>query len=158
MNDFECSSFHDNMGRRLMTSEQEELINWDDFNEGDIEICKAFLKLSLVEDPIWEKISCNLVNFSRDVHVDDCIYFQVQHMTEENVQEHREEISTKIHLFDLTKRGRRKAKRAKAYGVENKLLALGEDKVQASPNYKAKIKMQAISMAFFIFAMFVILI
>ncbi|GJU44001.1 hypothetical protein Tco_1201267 [Tanacetum coccineum] len=28
MSDLEGSSFHDNMGRRMMTSEQEELINW----------------------------------------------------------------------------------------------------------------------------------
>ncbi|GJZ45305.1 hypothetical protein Tco_0592901 [Tanacetum coccineum] len=54
-------------------------------------------------------------------------------------------------LFDLTKEGEGK-QRARAYRGEDKLQKLGEDQVQASPNCKAKIKMQATSMAFFIFA------
>ncbi|GJW37817.1 zinc finger BED domain-containing protein RICESLEEPER 2-like protein [Tanacetum coccineum] len=52
-------------------------------------------------------------------------------------------------LFDLTKGGEGK-QRARAYRGEDKLPKLGEDQVQASPNYKAKIKTQATSTAFFI--------
>ncbi|GKA11181.1 hypothetical protein Tco_0690614 [Tanacetum coccineum] len=48
--------------------------------------------------------------------------------------------------------------RARAYGGEDKLLKLDEDQVQASPNYKAKIKTESASTTFFIFAMFDILI
>ncbi|GJU42726.1 hypothetical protein Tco_1195683 [Tanacetum coccineum] len=54
-------------------------------------------------------------------------------------------------LFDLMKR-REGKQRARAYGREDKLLKLGEEQVQASSNYKAKIKTQATSTAFFIFA------
>ncbi|GJU41316.1 hypothetical protein Tco_1194273 [Tanacetum coccineum] len=75
MSDFEGLSFHNNTGRRMMTSEEEELIDWNDFNGGDIEICKSFLKLSLVEDPIWYKINSKLVK----PHVDECICFQVHY-------------------------------------------------------------------------------
>ncbi|GKD63131.1 hypothetical protein Tco_1305239, partial [Tanacetum coccineum] len=59
-------------------------------------------------------------------------------------------------LLDLMKGGEGK-RRARAYGGEDKLLKLDEDQVQASPNYKAKIKTQSTSTAFFIIAMFVIL-
>ncbi|GJX14319.1 hypothetical protein Tco_0206077 [Tanacetum coccineum] len=50
-------------------------------------------------------------------------------------------------------RGGEGKKIARAYGREDKLLNLGEDQVQASPNYKAKIKTQATSTELFIFAM-----
>ncbi|GJW53475.1 hypothetical protein Tco_0097560 [Tanacetum coccineum] len=54
--------------------------------------------------------------------------------------------------------GREGKQRARSYGREDKLLKLklGEDHVQASLNYKAKIKTQATSMMFFIFAMFAV--
>ncbi|GJS07569.1 retrotransposon protein [Tanacetum coccineum] len=48
-------------------------------------------------------------------------------------------------LFDLTKGGEGK-QRGRAYRREDKLLKISEDKVQASLNYKAKIKTQATSM------------
>nr|GEW36027.1 hypothetical protein [Tanacetum cinerariifolium] len=55
-------------------------------------------------------------------------------------------------FFDLTK-GEEGKQRAKAYGGEEKLLKLlGKDEVQASSYYKAKIKTQATSTTFFIFA------
>nr|GEU91136.1 reverse transcriptase domain-containing protein [Tanacetum cinerariifolium] len=79
--------------RRMMTYEKEEFIDWDDFNECDIEIYKAFHKLSLVEDPVWEKINSKLVKPSRDIHVDECICCQVQHMMEGNVYALHKELS-----------------------------------------------------------------
>ncbi|GKC19147.1 hypothetical protein Tco_1021297, partial [Tanacetum coccineum] len=48
-------------------------------------------------------------------------------------------------------RGGEGKQRAKAYRREDKLLKISEDKVQASPNFKAKIKTQATSMVLFIF-------
>ncbi|GJS41817.1 hypothetical protein Tco_0566860 [Tanacetum coccineum] len=97
MSEFEGSSFHNNTGKRIITLEEDELINWDDFNGGDIEIYKAFLRLSLVEDLIWEKISCKLVKPSRDIHADECICCQVQHMTKKNVYALRRELR-EIHI------------------------------------------------------------
>ncbi|GKA51104.1 hypothetical protein Tco_0744300 [Tanacetum coccineum] len=79
------------MGRRMMTFKEGELIDWDDCGGGNIEICKAFLKLCLVEDPIWEKINTKLVKPSYDIHVDECVCFQVQQMREENMYALRKE-------------------------------------------------------------------
>ncbi|GKA09033.1 hypothetical protein Tco_0688364 [Tanacetum coccineum] len=66
---------------------------------------------------------------------------------------HPNDASRMIEVDEVTPMGRRKEKRARAYGGEDKLLKLDEEKVQASSNYKAKIKTQATSTEFFIFAM-----
>nr|GEV26957.1 hypothetical protein [Tanacetum cinerariifolium] len=39
----------------------------------------------VIEDTIWDKISCELEEPIRSTHVDECVYFQVQHMTEESM-------------------------------------------------------------------------
>ncbi|GJR35602.1 hypothetical protein Tco_1211286 [Tanacetum coccineum] len=58
---------------------------------------RAFLNLCMVEDPIWDKISHKLQEPLRNTHVDECVYFQVQHMTEENVHALRTEMR-EIHV------------------------------------------------------------
>ncbi|GJW16215.1 hypothetical protein Tco_0020348 [Tanacetum coccineum] len=58
---------------------------------------RAFLKLCIVEDPIWDKISHKLEEILRNTHVDECVYCQVQHMTKENVHALRKEMR-EIHV------------------------------------------------------------
>ncbi|GJR00318.1 hypothetical protein Tco_0523302 [Tanacetum coccineum] len=49
-------------------------------------------------DPIWDKISCKLEEPFRDIHVDECVCCQVQHMMEENIYSLRKEMR-EIHAF-----------------------------------------------------------
>ncbi|GKG05074.1 hypothetical protein Tco_0315461, partial [Tanacetum coccineum] len=65
----------------MMTPEEEVSYPWEPHRSSDIDSCRAFLKLCIVEDLIWEKIFCELEEPIRGVHVDECIYCQVQHMT-----------------------------------------------------------------------------
>ncbi|GJR13695.1 hypothetical protein Tco_0796347 [Tanacetum coccineum] len=58
----------------------------------NIDVCRTFLKLCIVEDPIWDTISCKLEEPSRDIHVDEFVCCQVQHMTEENIYSLRKEM------------------------------------------------------------------
>ncbi|GJS60834.1 hypothetical protein Tco_0655618 [Tanacetum coccineum] len=60
MSNFEDSSFHNNNGRRMMSPEMEDYYHWEEIRSSNIDICRAFLKLCVVEDPIWEKITCEL--------------------------------------------------------------------------------------------------
>ncbi|GJZ86911.1 hypothetical protein Tco_0658521 [Tanacetum coccineum] len=53
---------------------------------------KAFIKLCIVEDPIWEKISCELKEPIHSAHVDECECCQVQHMTKESMYALRKEM------------------------------------------------------------------
>ncbi|GJW67398.1 hypothetical protein Tco_0121822 [Tanacetum coccineum] len=92
MNEFGDSSFHNNPGRRMMTPEQEEVYPWDQRKSSDLDICKAFLKLCIVEDLIWDKISRKLKEPLRNTHVDECVCCQVQHITEENMHTLRMEM------------------------------------------------------------------
>ncbi|GJU25556.1 hypothetical protein Tco_1164177 [Tanacetum coccineum] len=77
MSDFEESSFHNNMGRRMMTPKEEEEYPWNELKRSDIDVCKTFLKLCIVEDPIWDKISCKLEEPSHDIHVDECVKCEI---------------------------------------------------------------------------------
>ncbi|GJW60598.1 hypothetical protein Tco_0109933 [Tanacetum coccineum] len=61
--------------------------------------------------------------------------------------------NVEMYLNDEEDDGGERKQRARAYEGEDKLIKLGEDQVQASPNYKAKIKTQATSTACFIFTM-----
>ncbi|GJU35740.1 hypothetical protein Tco_1184094 [Tanacetum coccineum] len=72
MSDFKESSFHNNMGRRTMTLEEEEECPWNKLRCGNIDVWKSFLKLWIMKDPIWDKISCKLEEPSHDIHVDEC--------------------------------------------------------------------------------------
>ncbi|GJV75838.1 hypothetical protein Tco_1507422 [Tanacetum coccineum] len=54
---------------------------------------RAFLKLCIVEDPIWEKISQELDEPIRSTHIDECVCCQVQHMTEESMYALHKEMS-----------------------------------------------------------------
>nr|GFA55636.1 hypothetical protein [Tanacetum cinerariifolium] len=85
MSEFEESPFHNNLGRRMMTSEEEEEYPWNELKSSHIEVCQSFLKLCIVEDPIWDKISCKIEEPSHNIHVDECMFFQVQHMTDDNI-------------------------------------------------------------------------
>ncbi|GJY12343.1 putative reverse transcriptase domain-containing protein [Tanacetum coccineum] len=53
---------------------------------------RAFLKLCIVEDSIWDKISHKLKEPLRHTHVDDYVCCQVQYTTEENVHAFRKEM------------------------------------------------------------------
>ncbi|GKC94214.1 hypothetical protein Tco_1159656 [Tanacetum coccineum] len=85
MSEFGDSSFHNNSRRRMMTPEQEEFYPWEQLKSSDVDICRVFLKLCIVKDPTWDKISRNLEEPLRNTYVDECVCCQVQHMMEENV-------------------------------------------------------------------------
>ncbi|GKE20540.1 hypothetical protein Tco_1432052 [Tanacetum coccineum] len=85
MSNFEDSSFHNNTGRRIMSPELEDYYPWKEIKSSSIDICQAFLKLCVVEDPIWEKITCGHEESFRNTHFDECVCCQIQHMAEENV-------------------------------------------------------------------------
>ncbi|GKE53378.1 hypothetical protein Tco_1488534 [Tanacetum coccineum] len=72
MSEFGDSSFHNNSGRRTMTPEEEEFYPWEQLKSSDVDICREFLKLCIVEDPIWDKISRKLEEPLRNIHVDYC--------------------------------------------------------------------------------------
>ncbi|GKG46842.1 hypothetical protein Tco_0504039, partial [Tanacetum coccineum] len=56
----------------MMTHEEEEFYPWDKLKSSDVDICRAFLKLCIVEDPIWDKISHKLKEPLHNTHVDEC--------------------------------------------------------------------------------------
>ncbi|GKA21141.1 putative reverse transcriptase domain-containing protein [Tanacetum coccineum] len=85
MSEFGDSSFHNNTERRMMAPEEEDYYPWDQLKSSNVDICRAFLKLCMVEDLIWDKISRKLKEPFRNTHVDECVCCQVQHITEENV-------------------------------------------------------------------------
>ncbi|GJW07920.1 hypothetical protein Tco_1570343 [Tanacetum coccineum] len=66
-----------------MTPEEEVSYPWEQHSSSDIEICRAFVKLCIVKDPIWEKISHELEEPICSAHVDECVCCQVQHIMEE---------------------------------------------------------------------------
>ncbi|GJV92953.1 hypothetical protein Tco_1540766 [Tanacetum coccineum] len=92
LSNFEDSSFHNNNGIRMMSPDMEDYYPWEEIKSSNIDICRAFLKLCVVEDPIWEKITCELEEPFRNTHIDECVCCQVQHMTEENVYALRKEM------------------------------------------------------------------
>ncbi|GJT85520.1 hypothetical protein Tco_1067237 [Tanacetum coccineum] len=97
MSEFRDSSFHYNTGRRSMSQEEEASYPWEIHSSSDIDICRAFLKLCIVEDHIWEKISRELEEPTRSTHVDECVCSQVQHMTEESLYSLRKKMR-EIHI------------------------------------------------------------
>nr|GEW75077.1 hypothetical protein [Tanacetum cinerariifolium] len=75
-----------------MTSQEEASYPWEQYSSSDIDICREFLKLCIVEDPIWEKISHELEDPLCSAHVDECVCCQVQHMTEESMYDLRKKM------------------------------------------------------------------
>ncbi|GKD32713.1 hypothetical protein Tco_1248222 [Tanacetum coccineum] len=73
MNEFGDSSYHKNTRRRIMTPEEDENYPWEQHRSSDIDICRAFLKLCIVEDPIWENISCELEEPIHSAHVNELV-------------------------------------------------------------------------------------
>ena len=65
-------SYHFNDGRRMMTREEEENVDWDNINGAEIPIVKDFVKLCLVEDEIWHKIEEDLGKPLEDNHPCRC--------------------------------------------------------------------------------------
>ncbi|GJR11261.1 hypothetical protein Tco_0793913 [Tanacetum coccineum] len=55
----------------MMSSDKEELYPWEQLKSSDVDIYRAFLKLCIVEDPIWDKISRKLEEPLRNTHVDE---------------------------------------------------------------------------------------
>ncbi|GKA30070.1 hypothetical protein Tco_0716315 [Tanacetum coccineum] len=92
MSEFGDSSIYNQLGRRIMTPNQEEFYPWEQLKSSDVDICRAFLKLCIVEVPIRDKISRKLEEPHQNAHVDKCVRFQVQHMMEENVHALRTEM------------------------------------------------------------------
>nr|GEV45847.1 hypothetical protein [Tanacetum cinerariifolium] len=74
------------------SDKEEASYPWEQYNSSDIDICRAFLKLCIVEDPIWEKISQELDEPIRSTHIDEYVCCQVQHMTEEKMYALRKEM------------------------------------------------------------------
>ncbi|GJZ76748.1 hypothetical protein Tco_0641420 [Tanacetum coccineum] len=95
MSEFGDSSYHENTKRRILTPKEEASYPWEQHRSSDIDICRAFIKLCIVEDPIWEKISCELKEPICSTHVDECVCCQVQHMMEENMYALRKEMKSK---------------------------------------------------------------
>ncbi|GJR50844.1 putative reverse transcriptase domain-containing protein [Tanacetum coccineum] len=77
---------------KLVLLQEEASYAWEQHSSSDIDICRAFLKLCIVEDLIWEKISCELEEPISSAHVDECVCCQGQHMTEESMYALRKEI------------------------------------------------------------------
>ncbi|GKB47714.1 hypothetical protein Tco_0898467 [Tanacetum coccineum] len=76
----------------MMSPEMEDYYPWEELKSSNVDICRAFLKLCIVEDPIWEKITYELEEPFRNTHVDECMWCQVQHIMEENVYALRKEM------------------------------------------------------------------
>ncbi|GKA36212.1 hypothetical protein Tco_0722703 [Tanacetum coccineum] len=98
MSEFRDTSYHENIRRRMLTPEEEESYPWELLKSSNVDVCRAFLKLCIVEDPTWERISCELEEPIRNPYVDDCICCQVQQMMEENMYALRKEMR-EIHTF-----------------------------------------------------------
>ncbi|GJS66952.1 hypothetical protein Tco_0681516 [Tanacetum coccineum] len=92
MSEFRDSSYHENTRRRILTPKEEASYPWEQHRSSDIDICRAFIKLCIVEDPIWEKISCELEEPIHSAHVDECECCQVQHMTKKSMYALRKEM------------------------------------------------------------------
>ncbi|GJX26775.1 hypothetical protein Tco_0233071 [Tanacetum coccineum] len=98
MSEFGDSSYHENARRRMMTPEEEESYPWEQLKSSDVDVCKVFLKLCIIEDLIWENISYELEEPICNPHVDECVCCQVQQMMEENMHSLCKEMR-EIHTF-----------------------------------------------------------
>ena len=70
--EFVGSSYHFNVGRRMMTREEEENIDWDNISSSEISIVKDFIKLCFLEDDVWHKIEKDLGTPLEDNHTRRC--------------------------------------------------------------------------------------
>nr|GEY05473.1 reverse transcriptase domain-containing protein [Tanacetum cinerariifolium] len=61
----------------MMNPEEEDYYPWEEHKSRNIDICRAFLKLSMVEDHIWEKIYHELKEPIHNTHVYECISLNV---------------------------------------------------------------------------------
>ena len=86
------SSYHFNDGRRMMSREEEESINWDNINGAEIPIIKDFLKLCFVQDDIWTKIEEKLPKPVLNDHTLACACCSTKRVIERNVFAIRKEI------------------------------------------------------------------
>ena len=86
------SSYHFNDGRRMMTREEENNVDWENINGSEIPIVKDFVKLCLVEDDIWRKIEEDIPKPLEDNHTRRCGCCSTQDVFERNVLSIREEI------------------------------------------------------------------
>lgn len=90
--EFVGSSYHFNDGRRMMTREEEENIDWDNISCADILIVKDFVKLCFVEDEIWAKIEGKLGEPLENDHTRRCACFTTNGVIERNILALHEEI------------------------------------------------------------------
>ena len=86
------SSYHFNDGRRMMTREEEESINWDNINGAEFPVIKDFLKLCFVQDDIWTKIEEKLPKPVLNDHTLACACCSTKRVIERNVFAIRKEI------------------------------------------------------------------
>ena len=90
--EFVGSSYHFNNGRRMMTREEEDSVNWANINGSEIPIVKDFIKLCLVEDDIWHKMEEDLGKPLEDFHTRKCGCCSTNDVIERGVLSTREEI------------------------------------------------------------------
>ncbi|GJZ21618.1 hypothetical protein Tco_0558657 [Tanacetum coccineum] len=109
MSNVKDSSFHNNIGRRMMSPELEDHYPWEEIKSSSIDICRAFIKLCVVKDSIWEKITCELEEPYCNTHVDECMCCQIQHMMEENMYALRKDMGSRKAKQDVCNGLREKA-------------------------------------------------
>ena len=90
--EFVGSSYHFNDGRRMMTREEEENIEWYNISSAEISIVKDFLKLCFVGDDIWAKIEGKLSKPVENDHTRRCACCSTNGVIERNVLSMRKEI------------------------------------------------------------------
>lgn len=90
--EFVGSSYHFNDGRRMMTREENENIDWDNISCAEIPIVKDFVKLCLIKDEIWDKIEGKLGEPLENDHTRRCACCTTNGVIEKNILALREEI------------------------------------------------------------------
>ncbi|GKB58043.1 hypothetical protein Tco_0914229 [Tanacetum coccineum] len=82
----------------MMTTKEQESYPWEQLKSSDVDVGRAFLQLCIVEDPIREKISCELEEPFCNAHVNECVCCQLQQITKENMYAQCKEMR-EIHTF-----------------------------------------------------------
>ena len=83
--EFVGSSYHFNDGRRMMTREEEESIDWDNISSSEIPIVRDFIKLCFFGDDIWTKIERKLGKPLENDHTRRCACCSTNGVIERNV-------------------------------------------------------------------------
>ncbi|GJU61983.1 hypothetical protein Tco_1243818 [Tanacetum coccineum] len=57
----------------MRTLEEKDCYPWEELKNSNVDIYRAFLKLCMVKDPIWEKITREIKEPFRNTHVDEFV-------------------------------------------------------------------------------------